>query len=332
MARPRTAHVELVKQKLIARLGDGLHRAGDRFFSARSISSHFEISYQTADRLLRELVAEGHLERRHGSGTYVCGGARTLDGVQLIFDRRARRAGSFGARLMSTIEERLNRDSIRFTRHYVDPGETIKLAANAYPVLWESPAAAAMLAAQRRPGLLLNDRPAAGLGALVIDSVSVDDALGGACAAELIGQRLTKRSRVAVLAGPWNDARSAMRVSGFSARLTPTSVVHTASWFREDALAPAQAILATRPDGVFACNDRLAQAMLEAATASRMRVPVLFGFDDAPVAETLHLSTIAMPWQELAASVAATAARRIGGDTSPAFHLLLSPRPIVRLT
>ncbi|HEV7301539.1 MAG TPA: substrate-binding domain-containing protein [Tepidisphaeraceae bacterium] len=332
MARPRTAHVELVKQKLIARLRDGLHRAGDRFFSTRAIASHYEISYQTADRLLRELVAEGHLERRHGSGTYLCGGGRALDSVQLVFNRRARRAGSFGARLMSTIEERLNRSAIRYTRHYVEPGEAVRLAASAYPILWESPDTAASLAAQRRSGLLLNDRPAAGLGALLIDSVSVDDALGGACAAELIGQRLTKRSRVAVLAGPWDDARSAMRVSGFTSRVTPASVIHTTSWFREDAIGPAQAVLATRPDGVFACNDRLAQALLEAASESRLRVPVVFGFDDAPVAEALHLSTIAIPWQELANTVAATAVRRIGGDTSPAFHLLLSPRPIVRLT
>src|SRR5687768_2614513 len=93
MARPRSPHVELVKRKLIARLNDGLHRSGDRFFSIRAIASHYGISYQTADRLLRELVAAGHLERRHGSGTYLRGGRQSPVGVQLIFDRRARRPG-----------------------------------------------------------------------------------------------------------------------------------------------------------------------------------------------------------------------------------------------
>jgi LacI family transcriptional regulator len=90
--------------------------------------------------------------------------------------------------------------------------------------------------------------------------------------------------------------------------------------------------LTSRPEAIFACNDRLAQAVVEAAAELEISLPVLFGFDDAPVAETLHLSTISIPWDELADAIATTAKQRLAGDTTPSIHRLLSPRPVIRLT
>lgn len=52
MARPRSEQTLLVKAKLIARLKDGFHPPGKRFFSNRALSMHFGISYQTAHRLI----------------------------------------------------------------------------------------------------------------------------------------------------------------------------------------------------------------------------------------------------------------------------------------
>ena len=332
MARPRSQHVATVKQKLIARLGDGLHRGGDRFFSIRGIAQHFEVSYQTADRLLRELTDEGHLHRKHGSGTYISGDKRPLRRAKLVFDVRARRAGSFGARLLDEIESTFRQRAIPFTRSLIDPTQVARVAATDYPVLWEVPSTTAALIAKTQRGLLLNDRPSPGLAALRVDSIAVDDALGGACAAELIASRVGREARVVVFAGPPNDVRSQQRIAGFMGRFAKARLFHSPTWFRDDALAPARAVLAAAPDGIFACNDRLAQAVLEAAAAAGVCTPLLFGFDDAPVAELLHLSTISIPWTQLASSVATMAAVRLRGEVQTASHLLLSPWPVVRLT
>ena len=62
MPRPRSRKVEDVKRKLQTRLAEGVYRAGERFISARELAANFGVSYQTADRLINELCAEGHLE------------------------------------------------------------------------------------------------------------------------------------------------------------------------------------------------------------------------------------------------------------------------------
>ncbi|MBT7867253.1 MAG: substrate-binding domain-containing protein, partial [Opitutales bacterium] len=56
----------------------------------------------------------------------------------------------------------------------------------------------------------------------------------------------------------------------------------------------------------------------------------VIGFDDAPVAEQLDLTTISIPWDELAKNVVEVAQKRISGDTSTAITRILAPRPVVR--
>jgi DNA-binding LacI/PurR family transcriptional regulator len=56
----------------------------------------------------------------------------------------------------------------------------------------------------------------------------------------------------------------------------------------------------------------------------------VIGFDDAPVAEQLDLTTISIPWDELAKNVVEVAQKRISGDTSTAITRILAPRPVMR--
>jgi hypothetical protein len=312
-----------VKQKLLARLDDGLVRPGDRFLSARAIAMQFGVSYQTADRLLNQLVELGRLERRAASGTFVAGMQTRYAGVQLVFDARARRAGSFGAAMVDRLTRSLRRTGVACRITYVQGPS--RVAPDHYPIFWEADPGAA------GAGLLLNDRPRSVQAAMNLDSITVDDRLGGALAAELIARRVPARSRIAVLAGPADDRRSSDRVQGFVSVLA-AQVRHSPTWYCADALPAARTLSRTRPAGVFACNDRLAEAVIQACQELGEPLPVLFGFDDAPIAEVLHLSTIAIPWQQLAASVTAMVDRRLAGDRSPASHLTLTPKPILRLT
>lgn len=332
MPRPPSLKVRVVQEKLLARLDDGLHRPGDRFLSARAIAAQFDVSYQTADRLLRQMVIEGRLVRRGGSGSYVPGkSARAFCGVQLLFDRRARRVGSFGARLREELLVRFRDSGVDVRTTWVD-SKLADVSSDRYPILWESPHIVARLASTRQRGLILNHRPPPGLGALQLDSIEVDDLLGGAIAAEMLARRISRGSRVAVLAGPKDDPRSGRRVEGFLSILPGARVTHAPNWFRDDARSKALRLLETRPAAVFACNDRLAQAILDAATVLGMSTPMLFGFDDAPIAEQLHLSTIAIPWSAMADAAVSVATRRLSNDEMTAAHLILRPRPIVRLT
>ena len=331
MARPRSERVEIAKQKLIARLQDGLHRSGDRFLSNRAIAGQFAVSYQTADRLVRELVDEGYLTRRAASGTYVAGRSAKRSGVQLIFDMRAQREGSFGARLMKLLHTRLRREGVDVRVNWSDAHVPIKIGPGRYPILWEAPATLTEIAGQGGSALLLNHRAPPGLAALRVDSVAVDDYLGGVCAAQLLMQRVNRKKSIMLIAGPRGDVRSELRMNGFLSVMR-ADVIHAASWYVEGATLAARAVMDASPAGVFTCNDRIAQAVIEEAHLRHISPPPLVGFDDAPIAETLHLTTIAIPWRELVDAVTSIVTRRMSAQLSTASHTLLAPRPIVRLT
>jgi DNA-binding LacI/PurR family transcriptional regulator len=184
---------------------------------------------------------------------------------------------------------------------------------------------------QGRYCLLINQAPPKGLSAAYVDAVSVDDHSGGIAAGELVKER-TKTKKVAVLGGPRSDQRCLDRVTGFLEIIPYANVQYADSWFYEDGLKTAVPLLKGQPEVVFCANDRLAQALLDAARTRGGSVPKIIGFDDAPIAEQLNLTTIAMPWSEVAANVVEVAQKRISGDTSTAISRILAPRPVLRAT
>lgn len=190
---------------------------------------------------------------------------------------------------------------------------------------------AARLAAQRRFVVLLNDRPPPGLASSFIDCVATDDFSGGVAAAELL-RTVAPARKMAVLAGPRGDRRSRERVAGFQSQAKKAQVFWAKSWYAEDATRIAPRLAADRFAGVFCANDRLAEALLAACRSAGRPRPAIVGFDDAPVAERLNLTTIAIPWTEIAAGAASIVRRRLDGATGPAAQLIYAPRPVVRGT
>ncbi len=327
MARPRSEHTQLVKEKLIARLKGGFHPPGQRFFSNRGLAGQFGISYQTADRLIRELVSEGWLERRPSAGTYVSGNAITLTGAALVFHERAKRAGSFGARLLDGLKQALAQAGIAAKVVWTCDHKPAVLD-EWFPVLWECPHTMADLAEERRFLLVLNDTPPPGLASSFVDSVACDDFSGGAAAAELLARRGLPGTPV-VLAGPESDLRSRQRVAGFRSIAKNVKVFWAKSWDAEASAELAPTILTSRPSQIFCCSDRLAQGLMGCAPA--LTIPVV-GFDDAPIAEKLNLTTIAMPWQEMVDGAVQIVRRRMNGHTGAAAKLIFAPMPVIRKT
>ncbi|MBI5690298.1 MAG: substrate-binding domain-containing protein [Verrucomicrobia bacterium] len=326
MARPRSPKVQEAKERMIARLREGFHRPGQRFLSNRAVAEAFGVSYQTAHRLMGELQAEGWLARAPGSGSFVPGPAPRMRGVALVLHERARRRGSFGAQLRDVVREALEEAGVEWTEPV--PG-TVAVGTEWLPVLWEQPEALAAVARERRFAILVNDRPPPGLAATVVDGLAVDDYSGGAAAAEILRAR-GARLRLAVLAGPAGDPRSEARVQGFCAHAPKCDVIPAGTWYAEEAGPVARRLARREYEAVFCCNDRLAAAVVAAADELGCRRPALVGFDDAPVAEELDLTTIAIPWERLAGELVELARRRLAGDLMSASQRIFSPHPVMR--
>jgi DNA-binding LacI/PurR family transcriptional regulator len=106
--------------------------------------------------------------------------------------------------------------------------------------------------------------------------------------------------------------------------------VTSQSWFFEDGFQVAAAVVEQGRDGIFCCNDRLAQAVLRWCDEHGVATPPLVGFDDAPIAETLNLTTIALPWDEMISAAADIIKRRLAGAGGAARQLIFTPRPVIR--
>ena len=323
----RASHrVEAVEAALCRRLRSGCYHPGDRFMSNRAIAGQYGISYQTAHRVVQRLAQRGVLERHPRSGTYVPGPAQRPTHVQLIFHPRARVRGSFGAKLLAAIREQLV--GAGFDEPRLSFGDA-PLCPEALPVLWEADESLQRCVRESRRAIMINDRPAPGLDAMRIDSVGTDDFVGGVLAAQYVGRLLGDAARCAILAGPKTDRRSRLRVAGFQSERA-TTVTHARSWYATDAEAVAGRLLRAEPDAVFCANDRLAQGMLRVASRRGLPLPAIVGYDDAPIAQELRLTTVAIPWAALAAGLARLVRDRLAGATDPATHLVYYPTLVLR--
>lgn len=323
----RSVRVADAAAALRQRLNSGLYRPGDRFMSNRAAAAQCGISYQTAHRVLNDLVAEGLLERRDRSGTYLPGRVERPASIELVMHPRARTPGSFGAKLLDTLRRELH--GLRLGEVPVSYGMDARPGPDRLAILWEAAETLRGLIRHGRRAILVNDRPAPGLDNRLIDSVSTDDFAGGVVAAQYLSRTLDPGADCLVLAGPRHDPRSRARAAGFQSERS-AEVIYCANWYAQAAALIAPQVLARRPAGVFCCNDRLAQGLIEVARRDRQMLPRLVGFDNAPVAERLNLTTIAIPWDAIAAAVSRLARERLAGQDHPATHLIYYPSLLLR--
>lgn len=328
MPRTQSLKVKDVKQKLLVRIESGLYAPGSRFFSNRDLASRFGVSYQTAHRIITELTAEGLLERREASGTYLKG-SQNFKKVELIFNSRAKKEGSFGNYLLDLMRRLLSEEKVEYIIKWDSPD--VGLSAASYPICWEANHAIAKIKNTSTFALLLNDTPKAGLLSGRIDSASTNDYAGGACAAELFLKKYRNSSCFLVLGGPEKDSRSMGRVSGFLSILPQSNVIYAGEWeIPSNADFLMRRILKINPIGIFCCNDRLAEGIIERYKSLNLERPGLIGFDDAPIAERLNLTTIGIPWEELVHGACRIAKNRLTGYKGTASAQSFSPKPVMR--
>lgn len=322
-----TRRVQSVRDVLVLHLRSGHYRPGDRFLSNRALAKRHAISYQTADRLLRDLVQEGLLERRSQSGTYVTGEPLCLDSVALVMHPSAVSPGSFGAKMRAILTEAL--EGVTDTPFLTLLDEEPEPPNGSIRVVWERPALAQRWAEQGYRVVLVNDTPPLGNALQHIDGVATDNVAGGALAANLLGRFVQDKTRLVILAGPHDDHRAMDRVAGFRSQLD-ASVVWADSWHSQEGLAVAREVMSAKPTGIFTCGDRLAEGLATYCTRTGLALPPIVGFDDAPIAQTIGLTTIAIPWREIAQGVRQIVTDRLRGSTSAAVRQSYVPLPKLR--
>jgi DNA-binding transcriptional regulator YhcF (GntR family) len=330
MGRRPGGEIERIRETLRGMVSDELRRAGQRFVSARYISQRFKVSYQTAHRLLAELKRDGLIIRRAGSGSFIAGQKKSLRSALLIFANRAKRPGSFGDLLLRQLVAKLETMGLPFEVMFGSVASK-HIREDLYPVLWESPRLMHDLSTDYRFSLVLHDKPPAGIGSLFTDSISVDDFSGGIAAAQILSRHSPRRP--VVIGGPGLDVRSQNRIEGFRQIFTAAQVIEAGTWFFRSAVRNiAPSLHSLRPDALFCCSDRLAEATLICYQKFQILPPVIIGFDNAPVAETLGLSTIGIPWEEIARAATAVIKKRLDGQTDHASAIVLPPVPVIRKT
>ena len=172
-------------------------------------------------------------------------------------------------------------------------------------------------------------------------SVKVDNLKGERLAAEhllALGHR-----RIAHLTGEVNQASGSARRDGFRHALAAAGVDVPAEYMEPCSYAGKEGYEATRrllrlpqpPTAIFAGNDRIALAAMEAARDSHVAVPEelsLIGFDDTPPASlvTPPLTTVRQPLEQIGEKAARLLIARVEGQpVAPTTHLL-EPELIVR--
>ncbi|QQE12020.1 substrate-binding domain-containing protein [Planctomycetota bacterium] len=347
----RSQRVDEVYHSLKHKIDSGFFTPGSRYMSARDLSQRYELSYQTADRLLNDLEHEGRLVRRPQSGTYVAGNLPKFNHVQLFLPSRAVIKDSFSYTLHEHLEPALNRiNSFDYSINIAESNKHVSIKAtgrsvdmvmrsnvmqdhqlkeDALPMIWMRPRILVRCMAVGRRAILINEPPNV-LHADLFDSVGVDNTAGGVIAGDALQRLLGRRARLGVISGPINDLRSIERVKGFKIRAQDAVVLHAGGWEASHGMRVAAQVARAKVDGLFCVNDRLADGVLNWLRKHKKPVPAVVGFDNAPVASELDLSTVAIPWAEFAEELRLMAERRLNEPEAPSRRVELVPKFIVR--
>ena len=176
---------------------------------------------------------------------------------------------------------------------------------------------------------------------MAIDLVAVDNAAGGALAAQHLLD--LGRKRIACIAGPESLDISAERVAGLRQTLNTAGVtlqpaaLAYADFTSAGGYSAACQLLAaaTPPDAIFCCNDLMAIGALRAAAEHGIAVPEalsIVGFDDIDLAQFVHppLTSVAQNTRKLGQLTAQCLLDRIADPGRPVQRQTITPQLHIR--
>jgi len=176
---------------------------------------------------------------------------------------------------------------------------------------------------------------------LSVHTVTIDDILGGALAADHLLE--LGHTRVAVLSEPSKVSSSQERVRGFRETLIKAGLTLEPNQIRESAAdlssAKKEALLLLgekdHPTGLFCCNDIQAIGALQAAKELGLRVPEdvsIIGFDNTILASVTSppLTTVAQPIEELGHRAVDLLIEELKDEQKEPQKIVLKPELVIR--
>ncbi|CAM4525333.1 LacI family DNA-binding transcriptional regulator [Paenibacillus xylanexedens] len=176
---------------------------------------------------------------------------------------------------------------------------------------------------------------------LSVHTVTIDDILGGALAAEHLLE--LGHTRLAVLSEPSKVSSSQERVRGFRETLIKAGYTLEPNQIRESAAdlssAKKEALLLLgekdHPTGLFCCNDIQAIGALQAAKELGLRVPEdvsIIGFDNTILASVTSppLTTVAQPIEELGHRAVDLLIEELKDEQKEPQKIVLKPELVIR--
>ncbi|WP_309397925.1 GntR family transcriptional regulator [Cerasicoccus maritimus] len=320
MARTRSNRIKNILADLKERLNGGFCRPGNHFVSNRELAMRYGVSYQTAHRLISELVAEGYLHRVPSSGTYIAGAVPPPTSVALVFHPNCSK-NNFGGILLKQLETRLAQEQIDFEvvqsvsfDHYIE---------GKYNILWGQDYDLRKIPQYLQYSLMIDGEPKDGVNATFTDSISVDNHMAGQTCANIL-RRQHQAQNVVVLAGQENNGHYQQQLEGFRSILPDCKVFHQSDWSLTAALDSIRELETDEIDAAFSVNNVGVNALQTKFGAS---LPIV-AFGDGQSLAQAGINGIGIPWDGIADEAIRLFRLRSEGNTEPGRHCLINPEPL----
>jgi len=360
--KAKSKHHE-ISSYLQTEIAAGRYDEGARLPSENQLVEKFSVSRPTVARALRDLEAEGLIERRAGSGTFVRRNAQRNTGSRIL--------GLLVPGLASTeifqiicgeiaSLARVNEYGLLWggsTNPRVDTDASLKHAEELGKQFIERKISGVFFApAELQPGQgeanskLAESLREAGIPVVLIDRdlmdfprrsdfdlVGIDNVTGGFMVAEHLIKLGCRKIRFVVR--PLSAATVDARVAGIREALVRHRIEADPDWIRIGDPADlkfVRSLLAGRQADAFICaNDDTAAVLLRAMESQGVRAPHdvrVVGFDDVKYATlvSVPLTTIHQPCRDIAVIAFRTMMERLAEPALPVRSIALTPRLVVR--
>ena len=359
---------EVKYRKIVAHLRSAIHagryKAGQRLPSEAALVRQFAASRPTVIRALRELQADGLIDRRVGSGTYVRpvseAGKPSTQGRTFgllmpgladgeIFEpvcmALARHTQSLGHTLLwgdlpGEPGVALELPTLRLCESYVRAGVSgvvfspLEFSADKDRA---SRRVVRMLDKASVPVVLLDRDFVEAPARSPYDLVGIDNHRAGYL---LTRHLLSRGDRIIHFLSRRGSAPTVRtRIAGYQAALLEHGITPAAGWIHsgdaDDIPFVRKWMRAGRPDAVVCANDKTAALLMQTLTALRLNIPRnvhVVGVDDLRCAKLLQpaLTTVHQPCQLLAAVALQTLLERLSNPSLPPRHVMLAGELVVR--
>ncbi|WP_309383758.1 GntR family transcriptional regulator [Cerasicoccus frondis] len=317
MAGKRSQRIIEIKEELVQRVQNGRRRPGNWFFSNRELAKQFNISYQTAHRLITELCQEGYIHRTPASGTYVASEQRPPIGVAVYLHPASHVEFSYGWIFKQRLIERLEREGIDYEVRISD--SFCEYVPDRFAIIWANRFDLRKIYSDLHYSLLIDQVPDSGLCSVFTDSIRLNFESAGRTAGELMKLRKDIEKPL-ILCGPLASVDIRDILNGFLSVFPDALVREVDSWDHAAYFTTAKDLWKLEADAVFSTTD---WATISNARALNGQMPHI-GFCYTNESLDCNVTNLVYPWDQLIDEAVRIYRKRSMGDSSVATQHVLN--------